>query len=223
MNSSTRFESFLRASGLKGNLGRREELLGRPQLRAPPGEESRWKLGARYCCGSVSQPPGAWRPLLPRSPGMRCSSPTCSDSRPPGDALPHLRCSSHLQCFLAPAVLPPRNAPPAAFPIRDAPAPAMRPISRAPHQVTLPSPRRPARNPGPARPPLAANWRALSRRGERFRAAEAQAGFTGCLAPSPERSPACSPWTKTVSPRPPGAPSESSSNNSPGPAKPSAC
>lgn len=104
LNSSSRFASFLWALGLRGNLGRREEPLGRPQLRVPPGMG---KLGARYCWGSVPQPPRAWRPHLPRSPGMRCSSPTCSDAPPPGDVRPHLRCSAHLQCFLAPMVLPP--------------------------------------------------------------------------------------------------------------------
>lgn len=38
VNSSSRFASFLWASGLRGNLGQREEPLGRPQLRVPPGE-----------------------------------------------------------------------------------------------------------------------------------------------------------------------------------------
>lgn len=38
INSSSRFASFFWASGLRGNLGRREEPLGRPQLRVSPGE-----------------------------------------------------------------------------------------------------------------------------------------------------------------------------------------
>lgn len=196
MNSSIRFSFFHWASGLRRNRwGARSSECRRG--RNPAGNWARATAGVRF--------PNR------RGPGVPiCHAPQeCGAPPPPAAVLPlpvihyHTYCAPPTYgvffcccflffCFCGAPLSYSRPLPaPAVFPVCDAPALAVPPNQCRPYRCNAPQPAALRPQPRSPRPPLAADWRAWSGRGERFRAAETRAGLTGCLVPGPERSPAC--------------------------------